>query len=639
MDHSKQVLIDFETYYDADCSVTKLGAYAYTRHPKFDAYMVSVVNDEIRWVGHPQDFDWASLGGFEVGAHNAGFDQTVFEFLQEKGVIPPVDIPRWFDTADLAAYMQAPRSLAGAVKAFYGEDLSKAMRTGAKGETWEDMIQKGKTEDMLQYALDDSIWAWRIWKDYAPEWPESERLLSDYTRLMCMSGLPVDTAYVAKCIKRLDKQLHEAYSSIPWAGEWDEKYKKPYGVLSKRALALECRKIGIPPPTTMSKTEDAFTQWVETHEGKAPWITSVVDYRRINTLRSRFDTIRTRTREDGFMPYGLKYWGASTGRWSGDSGFNVQNMPRGEMFDTTLRYCFRAPDGKSLVVSDLSNIEPRCLSYIIGDWDTLDLVRQGVDLYEAHARTSMGYTDALPLKREDGDPRQQELSDLRTLAKIRVLMLGYGSGWLKLFQTMKGYGLVGILDKPVSNEQMQTFLQHVANYHSTNASLVADADEQTQRMMCNAWIQVTDFRAQNPSIVDLWKQLDNGFRSSSGGEYSIKLPSGRSLRYFDIRPETDGFSCRVEKRSRSRYKFYGSKFVENVVQATARDVFAHSLLRMYKENINIIAHIHDEVIVLCDTNEAEDVAKRVTQIFSEPPEWLEGCPLASDYRITDKYTK
>ena len=80
--------IDFETYYDKDVSIPILGAHHYVRHPDCDVYMVSVVNDEFQWVGHPEDFDWDLLKGKHLVAHNMSFDGTVLKFLQERGLVP-----------------------------------------------------------------------------------------------------------------------------------------------------------------------------------------------------------------------------------------------------------------------------------------------------------------------------------------------------------------------------------------------------------------------------------------------------------------------------------------------------------------------------------------------------------------------
>ena len=71
--------IDYETYYDKECSIRTLGVLGYFSHPNFDAYMVSVVGTEgTNFVGHPKEFDWSLLDGNVVLSHNASFDETLF---------------------------------------------------------------------------------------------------------------------------------------------------------------------------------------------------------------------------------------------------------------------------------------------------------------------------------------------------------------------------------------------------------------------------------------------------------------------------------------------------------------------------------------------------------------------------------
>ena len=102
--------------------------------------------------------------------------------------------------------------------------------------------------------------------------------------------------------------------------------------------------------------------------------------------------------ENGRLPYGMKYFGAHTGRDSGDSGFNMQNLPRGGMYGVDLRSCVRAGAGKTLLVSDLAQIEARCAAWLAGEDDMLELARQGMDWYEAQARAFGMYKDSAPLK-------------------------------------------------------------------------------------------------------------------------------------------------------------------------------------------------------------------------------------------------
>jgi len=42
---------------------------------------------------------------------------------------------------------------------------------------------------------------------------------------------------------------------------------------------------------------------------------------------------------------------------------------------------------------------------------------------------------------------------------------------------------------------------------------------------------------------------------------------------------------------------YGPKLVENCIQAIARDILAEAMLRVDATGFDIVAHVHDEMIV------------------------------------------
>ena len=70
--------LDFESYYDKECSIKTYGPLGYFSHPQFDAYMVSVVGNEgTSYVGHPKEFNWSLLNDNIVLSHNASFDETL----------------------------------------------------------------------------------------------------------------------------------------------------------------------------------------------------------------------------------------------------------------------------------------------------------------------------------------------------------------------------------------------------------------------------------------------------------------------------------------------------------------------------------------------------------------------------------
>ena len=238
MDH---IAIDFETYYSKEYSIAGNSTWWYVHQPDFDPYMVTFANDDMEYVGHPKDFDWKRVEGMTLVAHNASFDQRVFERAQELGIIPAVKIAGWECSADLSTYCQMARPLAYAVKAVFDEDLSKEVRANMKGKTWDMMLADDTAKEVMEYALDDAKWAWKLWKELSPHWPEAERKISKHTRHMAWHGVPVDVKSVEEGKDALERSMFEAKNSLPWYDEIDPDTKKPYVIYSKKALGIVCR--------------------------------------------------------------------------------------------------------------------------------------------------------------------------------------------------------------------------------------------------------------------------------------------------------------------------------------------------------------------------------------------------------------
>jgi hypothetical protein len=498
--------IDFETYYDRDYSLKKMDAYSYVHHPKFDCYLMSVYGSDFKWIGHPKDFNqWHLFENAILVAHNAAFDSLVFRRLQEKGIIPsplssdlcPLTSGQtWRCTASLAVYLSAPRSLKGACKQLLNIDVDKTQRSKASGQSGADLFGN---EAMFAYALEDARLCFLLWEKFNHLWPDDEQELATLTFEWAQEGIAVDLQTLEKSIQTLETQRFNAVQNLPWVDDPDSDTP-----LSHSKLAITCREAGIPCPVSLAMDDPDCEAWEEKYGPEYPWVDSMRTFRRTNMLLSRFYAVRSRVRKsDGCFPYALKYFGAVPGRWSGDAGFNVQNMPRGELFGADLRKCFVPKSGNVFIIADLCQIEPRILAWLIEDEAFLSLVRSGVDIYEAHARSTMGYSDSRPLKESDPDKR--------ALAKARVLGLGYGCGPQKFVTVAKNLGSIDIS--------------------------FADAKK-----------TVADFRSKNPRISRLWNQLDRDFKRSAGGDYSIELPSGRVLRYFNVAKTPRGYYAAATER-------------------------------------------------------------------------------------------
>ncbi|MBO88549.1 MAG: hypothetical protein CMP14_03430 [Rickettsiales bacterium] len=629
----KFAAIDFETYYSKDYSIMGSTNYQYVNHPEFDAYLVSVYCNEFQYVGHPKDFDWKKLDGYTLIAHNAAFDQRVFERCQELGTIPVKLKPSWECTADMCVYFQYQRNLKGAAKEILGVDMSKEVRENLKGKTWDDLMALDEVKQTLDYALDDAKYTFQIWEKLHEQWPDAEKKLSRATRLMAWEGLPVCLRTVSKGVNRLENELFEAKKALPWYGEIDPDTKKEYVVYSKKAMAIECRKAGVEPPKSLAQGSEELAQWISEHGDKLTFVAAMQNYNRINMHLKRLRAMEARLTPDDDMSYSLKYFGAdATGRWSGDAGFNVQNMPREAKYGVDIRKCIRAKKGKTFVVADLANIEPRITAFVARDHETLDMIRSGMSVYEAHARQTMGWTGG---KLKDEDP------ELYMLAKVRVLQLGYGSGWFKFSETVKQYGQQHILDNDFSRNDELRFLEFAKAYQPGKATMYPTLSTEDRRLWVNAFIQVSDFRDKNPNITNLWKVLDRELKevAGEGGDYAIEIESGRALRYFRCRHEPDGVTCATQKGSIRRVKMYGANIFQNWIQGLARDCFGHMLLKIESAGFKVVLHVHDEVIVQVDEAYAEESKSAIEKLMSQGPEWMKEVPLEAEAMITREYTK
>ena len=631
--------IDFETYYDTHHSVAGSHPCTYVMEDDFDPYLVSVVREDgYEWVGNPKDFDWSLLEGDLFIAHNASFDSVVFKRCQELGIIDAGYPVRWACTADLSRYFQGPRSLKGAAYAFLGEEKDKTIRdTGMRGKHWADIVADGIADDVSRYALSDSRLCLQLWQKLSAGWPERERKLSDVTRNMGIRGVTVDETKLDEARAVLERRVFSASHELPWMDEYDAKYKKTYPPQSKRGLNVVCKRVGIEPPTSTAEDDPARIAWERLYGAKYPWLRAMSNHRQANKHLKTLETVKGRIREDGTMPYGLKYAGADTTmRFSGDTGFNTQNMPRGAVMGVDIRAMFVPAIGNKFIICDLSQIEPRCLAWVTGDVPMLEAMQSGMSPYEAHARVSMGYDKPEPLKKTDPEKY--------ILAKARVLSLGYGASWRSFVRQARAFGATAILSEPVTPEQIDNFRVYVSRFN--DPTFIADLTDPEIVEATNAWLQVRDYRQSNPLVTQYWKECDRVMKASvpqsAGSEFEYELPSGRVMRYTHLRQEgkdIKGFTqlpdSPVYNRSR---KLYGSLLVENVCQGMARDVFCEHLLKL-DFKYRIVLQIHDEVVIEVEDFRADDARDEIEEIMSSPVSWAEGLPIAAEAHITDRFTK
>ena len=573
------VAIDFETYYDADCTVKGLGPDAYWRHPKFDPSLVALHGDGIDYVGPTQDAPWCKLpADVHFVAHNAAFDSTVFEAAQRMGYIPGDLTPLWDCSANLGVYIQCPRSLKGFAEQMLGVKPDKAVRDNMKGKLPSD-LDDTELKSLIEYARYDAIYCHELWNTYEKYWPYHERILARHTMTSGQRGIQIDAPKLEAGIETLYEIKTEAGKKVPWAED-----EEP--INSLKQLKIYCAKEGIPAPVSTDQNDPECAEWEAEHGQQYPVVAALRDWRKSNRLLRLFQTINTRLRDDETMPFGLKYFGATlTGRWSGDTGLNMQNLPRGASFGIDTRSLFVPRPGKKFIICDLAQIEPRVMAWLTGNIEMLDYVRKGEDIYTAHALATMG------LDKVDKQARQ--------LAKIRVLGLGYGCGAARFKQIADNWGV----------------------------TLSSDEAEKV----------VKDYRRTNKEITEYWKLREREFKADMDSNHYHELPSGRHICYFNVRHKNDQWFASITRGATPRHWYVG-KLAENVVQATARDIFAEHYYAIVRAGFEVLWTVHDEIIVEVDEEDFKARAE-IQNLMCRTPDWIKGCPVAAEAYEAKAYTK
>jgi hypothetical protein len=630
--------------------------------------MVSACDGANSWSGHPKDFNWAALEGKTLVSHNAYWDRTCYAEMVRRGQAPQISFSKWVCSANLTSYLCNRRSLDQAVEHLFKVKLDKSARSNAANKHWPKDFSADEQTKMLRYAKDDALWCWKLWDKFSSQWPQHEQDASNLTIEQAMRGVQIDTSLLNEYIMRAHEMKMVTEKTLPWlkdVGDDEEDTWEEFNTVptSTKCIAEQCKRSGIPcPPVKAHEGEEAYTEWEAVYGKSHPWISALSSWRSINKLYKTFIGVKDRLRTDNTMPFGSKYFGAHTGRVSGEGRINMYNMrklpvlanengfmetderrvqkavderdkighfPGWVKYDLDFRHLILPRHGCKMIVSDASQIEPRVLAWLCGDRALLDMLRGGMSIYEAHARTKMGWT---------GGKLRDENPAMYALAKANVLALGYGAGWEKYIVMAYEYTRMDVTENdPEWVEEINPFtgeVTKVSGYGKRAREIVAD------------------FRLNNPLIcgkngVGIWNKLDNAFRSSVGSDFVMTLPSGRKMRYEDVRCSTRIVPNKETGKPERKTEFtaiiggrrkttYGGKLTENIVQATARDVFVTHQLSMEKRGWRNLFGVYDEAVL----EVAQDVTARdVEEAMSVCPDWLPGCPIGAEAKEVAHYLK
>ena len=275
-----------------------------------------------------------------------------------------------------------------------------------------------------------------------------------------------------------------------------------------------------------------------------------------------------------------------------------------DVLSQLIRTAFIPKKDRKFIVADFSAIEARVLAWYAGETWVLDAFKNGEDIYCVTATKMYG----VPVVKHGIN------GDLRQKGKQATLSCGYGGsvGALKA---------MGALDAGLKEDELQEL--------------------------------VDTWRSANPHIVKFWWDVDKAIKKAyservtvrlnnllfnyKGSIMYITLPSGRSIAYVRFRVREDEsitYEGKLQNNKWGEIESYGPKFVENIVQATARDILCNSIHNL--KACDIVMHIHDEVVIEASL---DTKLEEVTSLMSKSPSWASDLLLRADGYECDFYQK
>lgn len=640
----KTLSIDLETYSDVD--LPKCGVYKYTENINFEILLFgySVDGGEVCVVDlasgekiPDEILDALTDENVTKWAFNASFERTCLSrFLGVK-----LSPKSWKCTMIWSAYLGLPLSLKGvgavlkldAQKMDEGKDLIRyfcvpCKPTKANGyrlrnyhchapDKWELFKRYNKRDVEVEMEIQQKLSRFPVpnfmWEEYHLDQEINDR------------GIFVDMKMVKQAIA-LDAKSKEYLTS---AMQKLTNLDNPNSVIQmKNWLAengLEVDSLGKKEVAEMLKTAP-------------PELAEVLVLRQQLSKSSikKYQAMENAACLDNRARGMFQFYGANrSGRWAGRL-IQLQNLPQNHIHDLEqarnlvrsgnyealdmlyegipdtlsqlIRTAFVPHKNMKFIVADFSAIEARVIAWLAGEQWRMDAFAKGEDIYCASASRIYG----VPVVKHGIN------SHLRQKGKIAELACGYG-------------GSVGAMK-------------------AMGGSDLGLSDSELKQI-------VDDWREASPNIVRLWWDVDRSVKdcikkristethglkfSYESGFLFIELPSKRRLAYVKPRIGVNQFggeSVTYEgvgsTKKWERIESYGPKFVENIVQAIARDLLMNSMKNL--QDYSIVAHVHDELIIEClpDTSLSE-----ICEIMGKVPNWAEGLLLRADGYECEFYKK
>jgi DNA polymerase bacteriophage-type len=628
----------------------------------------------------------------EIWAHNSHFDRTVlrhcYDAYRDEWISYPGDASRWRDTLVQALSHGLPAGLAALC------DVLKVPTDKAKDKAGKQLIQlfckpRPATSKIRRATRQTHPVEWARFVEYAGLDIEAMR--------ECHKRMPMWNYRGGELgLWHLDQRINDRgmCMDVPLAHAAVQAVDMAQTALAKRTMELTEGQVA-----SATKRDQLLRHILEAFGVDLPDMQMSTLERRIadpdlpvalrellgirlqasTSSTSKYKTLIKATSADGRLRGTKQFNGAGrTGRWAGRL-FQPDNMPRPalkaeqidagidalmagcadlvvdnvmELTSSAIRGTIIAPEGKKLVVADLSNIEGRDQAWLTGETWKLKAFRAfdggtGHDLYK------MSYGKSFGVAPED------VTKDQRQVGKVQELALGYegGVGAFVTFAAAYNIDLEQLPSKvlPLAPEwarnEANSFYAWTVKERRPTFGLSQDAFiacDVLKRVWRNAHANIAAHWAELKGVVmQAIEMPGNTFPCGKvkvrrdGNWLRIGLPSGRALCYPS--PQiVDGaityMGLNQYSRKWCRLKTYGGKLFENICQAVARDVMAHNMPGIEAAGYEIVLTVHDEVI--CEAPDSDEFnPEHLAGLLAANPPWAADMPLAAAGFETYRYRK
>ena len=625
---SQLCVLDLETFYDREFSLSRITTEAYVRDSQFETIGLSYTfGNKTEWLPRPKvneflrDTDWSDT---MIVAQNTAFDGSILSWHYD------VQPKAWLDIMGMS------RALFPHEKSHSLKSQAERMGVGVKGDEVLNALGKRykdfTPEELARYGMycnNDVDLTHKLFKMYmGMGFPLQELKLIDMTlRMFIEPRLILDVPMLQQHLELVRSSklaLLERVRDNMLRGMDPEAVRAVFAdgtegiktlLMSNEKFAQALRDLGVEPPMKISlttkkpayafaKTDEAFKELAE-HDDLD--VQALVAARLGNkttleeTRTERFIDMATR----GAFPVPLRYYGAHSGRWSGQDSVNMQNLPSRGPDAGKIKKAIKAPPGHVVIDCDSAQIEARVLAWLAGQTDLVEAFERKEDVYKLMASKIYG----VPTDQIDKQQRQ--------VGKTVVLGAGYGVGHVKL----------------------QGFLK-------TQAGVEVTLDE-AKRI-------IDTYRSSAYRIADLWKKASSALQFLISGQSftvdtpgivrvvpgkGLTLPSGLFIQYPDLRSVRNAETDKQEFVYTSKglpVRIYGGKIVENFTQAIARCVVAEQMLRIQKR-YPVVLTVHDAAAIIAPKVEAVEAQAYVEECMSWVPKWATGLPLACESGMGESY--